>query len=1603
MVRALLPAQLVMLVSLAAFAPPLPAQEAGANLVVNGDFERDADGDGWADGWQKRKGADIRREKGSAWLVLDGSSAATRQDVKLKPEWWKLKLTMRMRITGVEVGDQSWKDARLAMSFHDAKGKRVGPWPSVFHGTGTTDWVAHSREYAISRGAAGLALNPANFGTTGKVEFDDIRIVVTRNRALKKADRSLPPGVTDVWSMSKAWRRASRTRERICINGLWAFRPVMSGDGTGVPRVGDCWGWFRVPGIWPGSHWSLGAAAQKVLLAPWLEESEDRPKLDRAWYKREIAVPKHWAGRRVLIDFTMVQSHARVLIDGKDAGEVWFPGGRLDVTGHARPGRKQTLAVFLTARPIEMEENVFMAPDRIIKRRAGMRTKGLTGDVFLVGEPQRDAIADVHVITSTRQSTITFDTGLRHSSAGGYRLSARVLAEGKTVRTFGPEPATPENGRVSLTGRWPNPKLWDTDTPSNMYEAIVTLHSANGRVLDESLPIRFGFREFWIDGRDFYLNGRPIHLRALNVRNIGEHADKACIDGCRNTCRKMIEYGFNFFITSNYNFLAGAVGYMDALFEAADETGVLASFSLPHCKDFKWKLDTPEQRGRYRALAEWLIRRVQNHPSVVAYAMNHNATGYYGDQNPLKIDGIYDPTKVEGVSRHRVQRRAQAELAAEIAKAIDPTRPAYHHQSGNLGDMHTVNIYLNWAPRQERSDWLEHWATVGVKPLFFVEWGLPHISSWSSYRGPKFIWRYEAFQQTWDSEFAAAYIGQRAYRMTESKIEAMALEERLWARGKPFRWSTLCQGIRPYEENHREIKSLFADDNWRSHRTWGISSMLPWDQGDFWTRVNPTPPRDVHGKYVNLQQPGIVPDTYGEGSQYIYDMGDDTFKPSSVGRSFLRWNMPLLAYIGGGPKRFTDKGHNFTPGETARKQLVIVNDTRRERTCSYEWRWSSKRGRGNVTVQPGGKTFVPAAIPIPNDAPSGRCTLSAVFKFDNGDVQKDSIDLHVVPKARRAGVSSRIALYDPKGMTAKLLDGLGVKYARAEANASLRAFDILVIGREALSNGIGLPGIARMREGLKVLVFEQTADVLANRLGFRVNVHGMRAAFARAASHPALTEAGLRDDHLHDWRGAATLVPPYLALPALETRNPTWTWCDFENTRVWRCGNHGNVASVLIEKPPKGNWLPVVDCGFDLQYAPLLECVEGRGRIEGCGRIVFCQLDVTGRTQPDPAARKLCAGLLRYLDSVRPATGRPVLYAGDKRCADLLRQLGVPFDPLADRRPDGGRLLVVGPGTGSIPNMTAALEDGLNLLCLGLSRDDLQKLLPGKVRAKDRSAVSTTIERLGLPEYAGISNAELHWRTRPKLAALAQTSPQSNEALEVVSAGKGRIVLCQAAPWMFDYAAKPYLRTTHRRNMFLVSRLLANLGASFDASVAERIAHPPVVRDFPLDKGWVGQVDRDDVGRARGWWRPAFGDSGWRPIDVPGQFDRQRKNLKGFDGLFWYRKRFSTPANIGTSPLTLHIGPVDDESWVWLNGKLLGEVTKKTHPKDYWSFPREYEMDPRTLRRDGENVLVVRVNDTYQTGGINGTPRFHRPGLWLSSYYVQHPQAVDDPYRYYRW
>ncbi|MGH2362323.1 MAG: hypothetical protein ACRDGM_17505, partial [bacterium] len=75
----------------------------------------------------------------------------------------------------------------------------------------------------------------------------------------------LPQGVRAVWEVNKAHRETTPTRERICLNGLWQWQPANSKSDL-VPD--GSWGYFKVPGSWPGIGDYMQKDCQTVFAHP---------------------------------------------------------------------------------------------------------------------------------------------------------------------------------------------------------------------------------------------------------------------------------------------------------------------------------------------------------------------------------------------------------------------------------------------------------------------------------------------------------------------------------------------------------------------------------------------------------------------------------------------------------------------------------------------------------------------------------------------------------------------------------------------------------------------------------------------------------------------------------------------------------------------------------------------------------------------------------------------------------------------------------------------------------------------------------------------------------------------------------------------------------------------------------------------------------------------------------------------------------------------------------------------------------------------------------------------------------------------------------------
>lgn len=1264
------------------------------------------------------------------------------------------------------------------------------------------------------------------------------------------SEAPLPAGVKVAWNLESAFREKTPTQERLCLNGLWRWQPA-KGAISDVPQGN--WGFFKVPGCWPGIGDYMQTDSQTLISNPaWKDEK--LANVTSAWYQREFSVPPEWEGRRIALSTEYLNSFAVVWVDGKRVGEISFPGGEVDLTQVCQPGKKYLLSLSVAALPLKgvLLSYVDTAAAREVK--GAVNRRGLCGDVYLVATPLAASIGEIRVVTSVRNSEISVDATLNRLPIDSkFALRATIKDNGKVIKEFSSKPFSHGDlteSKITLKEAWKADKLWDIHTTQNLYEISVELLNADGKVLDASLPVRFGFREFWIDGRDFYLNGSRLFLSCVPYDNAHISAATATYDGARETFVRLKSFGINCVYTHNYDCEPGAHLSFEEILRAADDTGMLFSLTQPHFSHYEWKTPDADKKNGYARHAAFYTHVAANHPSVVFYSMSHNATGYNEDMNPDMIDGIKDPRENWSLNNSKLALRAEA-----IVKSIDPNRIVYHHASGNLGTIHNSNFYLNFTPIQEVSDWFEHWATEGVKPAFTCEYGVPFTWDWTLYRGwYKGQRNFGSAKVPWVfcfAEWNAQFLGDRAFELSPMEKKNLRWEAEQFRQGGIwFRWDY------PYEigsnvfDDRNAVMARYTTDNWRAFRTWGLSGNSPWEFGHFWRLRDGVKKgrREIPVDWEKLQRPGYSPDYIDQRYERMdVSYAKEDWVPTAAATALIRNNLPLLAYIAGKSSRFTSREHNFLAGETIEKQLIVINNSRETVKGNCAWSLNlpqSVKGVQEVSVAPGEQARIPLRFVLPEGIPAGNYELMASVRFSIGEEQTDKFQLQVLastPPQKAPFV--KVALFDPKGDTAKLLERLEVPFESVQPSADLSAFKILAIGKGALSLDGPVPDVSRVREGMRVVVFEQTSEVLEKRFGFRVAEYGLRQLFKRVPNHPLLD--GLDTETLRDWRGEATLLASRLKYELSPRFNgaPTVRWCDIEVTRAWRCGNRGNVSSVLIEKPACGDCLPILDGGFSLQYSPLLECRDGKGIM------LFCQVDVCGRTETEPAADQLVRNIFSHASTWEPMPQRKALYVGDIRGKSYFEKTGVVLGAYEGGPIPENSTLIAGPGSGEklashVEAIHSFIKAGGTVLVLGLSDNEANSFLPFKIVTKKSEHISAYFTAPTRESFAcGIGPADIHNRDVKDIALITGGATVIGDGVLAIGEGS-HVVFCQTPPWSFDYSKQYNVKRTYRRVAFLLTRLLANMGVAADVPLAKRINSP--VDPAKNEKRWLAGLYLDE-------------------------------------------------------------------------------------------------------------------------------------------------------------
>ncbi len=1394
--------------------------------------------------------------------------------------------------------------------------------------------------------------------------------------------------------------KLTSTREQICLNGLWNFCPAQQ---LNNPPKNEEFGAIWVPGAWHTDNpwWTMVPGVHnKGKGKAWKKNLKE---VQTVWYKRKITIPPNWAKRKIRIDFQKISTDAIVFINETAVDTINWPGGSVDITHHVDAGKSYDLELLVMATADKGHTFNLMgtANAMVTKVENKLITCGITGEVYLETQPKGMHISDVFVQTSVRKKQIKIDVEISDCiKSGNYSLKTSIVNEaGKPALVLSETVYLSEGkkNRVSVSKKWANPELWDLDSP-NLYNAIITIEKGSQK--DEVIQ-EFGFREFWIDGKDFYLNGTKINLKPNNMGFQGGMTE--LIDTGIVNMRKC---GFNLLEIWPMDFgRRGMVDYNKQLINRASKTGMLIAAPLPRATRFimddNWQFiwDNEGMKEGYEKEMLPALKELRNEPSVVMWVMNPNFFGHEDDQNPVNIGRtgwIQDDISWQ-------QRAISGKECGDIVKKHDSTRPVFNHHGAYTSDFHSMNHYLCLLPLQEREQWLSYYQNFGTLPYMAIEFGTPLENTFLRARAH---FGFSIYSEPLFTEFAAAYLGHEAYT-SETREYKQQIKDYFIGGQKYENWQD--NPINQRLPAHQAIQELFIKNTWRSWRTYGISGgMLPHMDGHGWRTS------EIGEKSVKVCD--FIPGrkgTYMETAPLsaIHFWSPEYWIEYPAGRALRNNNNTTLAYIAGEKNDFTEKDHSVYAGQTFAKQVILISDARK--ATAFDWecivtirnkeiaRFSEKG-----TIAPAAVEKFPVDIKLPATIASTKedAILTLKANIDNNQ-HVDTFRFRIFREPET--LHKAIFCFDPVGKTKLMLENMGLTVKNWKADSNPKQ---LIIGREVLSSGYTLPvDIEKYVEnGGKILIMAQNPEWIEKKPGFRTSKYVSRYVFPVNNNHQVMK--GLDELDLRNWNSSGTLVEAYP---------------DYQNQTVkegeygvpyygWHWGNNGSVTSAAIEKPHKTSWRPLLECEFDLAYTPLMEMEYGEGKI------ILNTLDLEDNYKCDPAARLLAQNILHYLQTNQPVSKQKrVEYIGNEKNKKIIDELGLVYEQTGKINNKAG-LIIIGDILAIDENeLKKFLKKGGKALCL--YNNNTNGILDVSYKFEKQFNGSLNIPDWN--ELQGISPSDTRWRTYHTAWILDKGAEiGANGLFGKQKVGDGTIIFCQLNPETLHADSLTYLRYTRWRQTRTLSQLLANMGCTFkndkgifnynknnDYISLEGRWKAKLTRKMPVTISVVSTIEDTGLSpMAQKLIQPQADETDMQKVVVPMEMETYGNEWTNANGEAVFRKTINIPDGFTGKDLILDLGVIDDYDKTWFNGQLVGEV--KDDFEEFWGYCRKYKI-PEKLVKKGENIITIRIYDRYGKGGLLGSEeqmRIYPEPQNMNQDYYHHDyrsdfKLGDDPFRYFRW
>lgn len=440
-------------------------------------------------------------------------------------------------------------------------------------------------------------------------------------------------------------------RQELSLSGEWEY--VKVADLTTPPTEG--WTAIHVPGLLSGMDY------------------------ERAWFRRDFQIPESMRGMRVVLHFGGVKYNSVVRVNGQKVGGYFggYDPFDVDITAAARFGEANRLELGCcdwTGIFSDRETSFAVTQTRAVDARSIPRDKILApiGGLWNLYGPWDDVklrahpalyVSDLFIKPSWRKKTLRVEYTVRNltEKAEEVTLGAVVEDQGAEGPALGPQKVSVPAGQetaVVLEVPWSTPRCWSPEDPYLYY--LRTRLSRGTEALDE-LRTRFGFREFWVEGRFFYLNGSRVNLLATSWWPPREAVDKEYIRGQIAAIK-----GAHCVI-----FRTHTQPWPEIWYETADEEGLMM---IPEGAvwndDAAYRVNDPVFWSNYAAHLKAMVNREKNRPSVVMYSLeNEFYGGRVNDDSPAKAELV---------------------KLGEMVRQWDPTRPFMYESDGDPGGVADV-------------------------------------------------------------------------------------------------------------------------------------------------------------------------------------------------------------------------------------------------------------------------------------------------------------------------------------------------------------------------------------------------------------------------------------------------------------------------------------------------------------------------------------------------------------------------------------------------------------------------------------------------------------------------------------------------------------------------------------------------------------------------------------------------------------------------------------------------------------------------------------------------------------------------------------------------